>query len=658
MAITVTLNGTDVSNKIVLSSLTVQQNLTNEVDTATFMMRKVSPISGVPVFNDDIRVSDGATVIFAGKVATVEQGFENPNGSIYTIHCVDHTLQMDRLLVARTYTNTSVHNIIADLVTSYASGFTYANVVCDFVIPKIVFNNVSLSLCLRRLADIVRYDWYVDENKDVHFFAQNTNVAPFSLTDTAGNHVYMSLRRTTDGSQIVNRVKVRGGDYDGPTYTDTITIKGSDTKSLVMPYKMSNLTVQVDTGSGFVSKTVGIDFIDTFPDFDVLHSFQTQSFRFASALADGTKVKYGGNPKVPVGAVQQDPDSIALYGPIEKLIRDNSIVSNDVARKRAAAELLAYSSVAVDARFTTYTAGLRAGMTLSVQPASLNDSLIIKSITFKSRTPSTFEYDVACISTQRYTLIDLLRAIIAPQPQESDEQEISEQLYPASEKITCSDSVSNVPFINELKIVRTLDIVRSTVGGTTLSSAFDCTGANALVVVVPDNLNISAIDYNGSSLTKDVTSVTSTGVSVDIWRLNSPTTGTNNLNITTSGSHTYRVRAYALSGINTSDALEATASSQSTVGHISLSGTEASNIWSIAFFARKIVDFSGIDSLTPDSPGTEDFQGVGQSGGTIVVEIIHLISTRQGNKKLGSVYGRSPTKSDAVLAVYNGLVTV
>ena len=34
---------------------------------------------------------------------------------------------------------------------------------------------------------------------------------------------------------------------------DTITVKGGDTKSFVMPYKMSNLSVQVDTGAGFVT---------------------------------------------------------------------------------------------------------------------------------------------------------------------------------------------------------------------------------------------------------------------------------------------------------------------------------------------------------------------------------------------------------------------
>jgi hypothetical protein len=264
----------------------------------------------------------------------------------------------------------------------------------------------------------VRYDWYVDENKVVHFFSKGTLSAPFDLTDSSGNYVYTSLRRLLDGSQIANRVKVRGGEYDGDTYTDSITVAGDATKSFRLPYKFSNLTVKLNT----VAQVVGIDFIDNFSDKDVLHSFQEQTIRWETALSDADVIEFSGNPKVRVFAIAEDPPSIALYGKIEKLIRDNNITSNTVARQRAIAELYAYSASLIDAEFYTRTVGLRAGMQINISSTlrGSDDSLIIKSLVFRPIDKDNFGYDVKCVSQKRQGLIELLQSILEPEPQSTD----------------------------------------------------------------------------------------------------------------------------------------------------------------------------------------------------------------------------------------------
>lgn len=343
--ITIELNSVDISDQVKFDSVQVDSVLTNEVDTAQFDIRRYGARTINPVFNDDVVIYDGADKIFAGKVNSVDNNAEAGLGAYLTIRCTDHTMEFDRLLASRTYEDTTVHDIIDDLVSSYAPSFTINNVSSNFIIPKIVFNQVPLSQCLRRLADIMRYDWYIDPDKDIHFFERNTNTAPFDLTDTSGNFVYKTLSRSSDGTQIVNRVKVRGGEYDGDTYTDVITVKGSDSKSFKLPYKFSNLTIELDTGGGYVSKTVGIDFIDDFTTKDVLYNFQDQSFRFETARGDGNKIRFSGNPKVPVLAIAEDSPSVIAYGAIEKLIRDDTIESNNVARKRASAELLAFADL-------------------------------------------------------------------------------------------------------------------------------------------------------------------------------------------------------------------------------------------------------------------------------------------------------------------------
>ena len=441
MGILVTLNSVDISSQVIFDSLVAIQNLTNEVDTAQFSIRKYGARTIDPTFNDDIVIQDGSEKIFAGKVVEVAIENETSGGSYLTIKCVDHTLEFDRLLASKTYTSQTIKQIIDDLVSSYAPTFTATNVTSSYVIPKIVFNQVPLSQCLRKLADIMRYDWYIDPDKDIHFFEKFTNSAPFNLTDTSGNYDYQTLKRTADGSQIVNRVKVRGGEYNGDTYTDTITVSGNDSKSFKLPYRFANLTIELDTGGGFVSKTVGIDFIDDFTSKDVLHNFQDQSFKFENALTDGDLIRFSGNPKVPVLAIAEDSPSVIAYGAIEKLIRDNSIESNSVARKRASAELLAFADSVIDAKFQTITSGLRSGQLINVASTKrgIDDDLIIKRLTFQARTPFEFIYKVDCISTQRYTLLDILRKIMSPDTKKDDEKEVAEQIFAVNETVTATD---------------------------------------------------------------------------------------------------------------------------------------------------------------------------------------------------------------------------
>lgn len=678
--ITVTKNSADITSQVSFPSLSATQNLTNEVDTATFALTGTADallkedgsfllqengshilIVAPPAFDDNIVISDGATVIFAGKIAKVDQRFEYPREAAYIVSCVDHTFQMDRKLAARTYTNTTVQAIIADLVTSYAPGFTYANTSSTFVIPKIVFNQVPLSQCFRRLADIVRYDWYVDENKDVHFFPASTNTAPYSLTDTAGNHVYKSLTRSLDGSQVINRVRVRGGEYDGASFTDTITVSGSATKSFNLPYKMSSLQIDLDTGTGFVAQTVGIDFIDTFTDFQVLYDFQGQSFHFNAALAAGNKVRFTGVVKTPVVAAMEDSTSIAQYGPIEKFVRDASIKSNTVARKRAAAELMTYTDGVIDARFTTYTSGLRTGMLLSVQAGGLGDSLLIKRVAFTARTPQTFQYDVQCISTQRYTLIDLLRKIITPDPQPTDESEVSEQIYPASEAITLSDTASANTPSNPPVILRSA-IFNGGATGSSETTTFDCTGAAALVIVVPYSNGITGVTCNGVAMTSDL-ETSPGGYGASVWRTNSPPTGTQTI-VFNSGQADLLLlcQMFAVAGINTSDALEATGSSNVAADHKTVSVMQANNVMSIGFFTAHLKDSgtNGFGNWTPDAGlGVEEMDQDGFFSTSHPSTIISCIFSRPGTKTLGSTYTSPPVQAYEIgetMVLYNGFV--
>lgn len=409
----VLINSVDLTNLIIERSLIVDTSVTNQVSTSSFSVRKYGTRTFVPDVDDTIEIYDDSDLIFNGIIMNVSESIEGPEGLLYDVQCASSSWKLDRLLVARAYENKTVQTIIQEMVAEFASDFTTVNVEGDFLVDRFLFNNITVSDAISRLAKLLSYEWWVDVNDDIHFAPRLAEDAPYDLTDSNGNYAYRTMIRNLDGSQIVNKVIVFGGEYDGDTFTDEITVEGSVTQSFNLPYKFSNFTVDLDTGGGFVSQTVGVDPIDEFPDFDVLYNFQGQSFKFASALAAGDIIRFSGNPKYPVRGLGGSAASIAQYGLREKIIRDKSIEDNDTARRRAIAELQTYAQEIQDVTFFTYTSGLRAGMRINLTSAErdCNVDFVIKKLTYETIDPETFGYRVECITTEKYDLIDLLRSV-------------------------------------------------------------------------------------------------------------------------------------------------------------------------------------------------------------------------------------------------------
>lgn len=435
------INGSDYTNQIASDSLEVEQILGVQRDVAKFIYKKYGSRSYVPAVLDTVIVYDGSTKIFGGRVAQVtEMVLNDADGLVYAIECVDFTIDLDSILISQTYTNQGVNTIISDILSNNAPSFTANNVATNLVIPKIVFNQVPISQCIKRLADTIKYDWYVDPDKDVHFFSKYANSAPYNLTDTSGNYIINTLERTVDGSQISNQVKVRGGEYQAATYSDSITVKGNATKSLNLPYKFANLTV---TKNG-VSQTVGIDYVDDFSTKQVLYNYNDKTIKFQNNLADGDVIAYSGDPKVRVLAIAADATSIGIYGVREKLIEDTTIVDLNTARKRAIAELAAYKDQQSQAKFDTYTSGLRTGMVINLNSSRRNANVdfLIHAVRFKARLPDSYVYSVELVTTKGYDLVDVLQNLLQPASLDSSDAETTEIIKTDVTNITVIESIT------------------------------------------------------------------------------------------------------------------------------------------------------------------------------------------------------------------------
>lgn len=148
---------------------------------------------------------------FGGHITNVKQ-VHNPQGGrvLYSVTCQDYSWLFDRRQVCKTYGIDTVESIIADLVSTYTTGFTTSHVQqglgrFDDGMP---FTMEKPTQCLKRLADKVGATFYIDPFKDVHFFTTDAAATPHDLTSSFKDYENVVLE--TDLSQIITRVYVEG----------------------------------------------------------------------------------------------------------------------------------------------------------------------------------------------------------------------------------------------------------------------------------------------------------------------------------------------------------------------------------------------------------------------------------------------------------------
>lgn len=415
MSVTITIAGTDRSKKVLHESLRIQNVLTRKRDKCDFSVVQDAGSSYVPNIGEEVFVYRDSSKIFGGIITSIESGALVYGTIIHKLECQDFSRKLDSRLVPDTFEDQTVDQIIAFLHTTYfPSGYTINNVDCPVVIPNIRFNYKPISKCLEELADITGYDWYVDEDKDLHFFEMSDNPAPFDLEDDNGTYDYKSLVIRRDNSQIRNSITVRGGTYLAETFTAVIEANGDDFV-FPIPYKFSDFQATL-TGAAL---NVGVDYLNSPDSHDALYNFQEKILRFKEAdkPSVGALMRVSGRPNLPV-IVQVDADAeIAAMSAVEGsggryefLIKDERIKTKEAARQRAIAEIQTYAQTMSEGEFRTSKEGLRAGMRLRINSASrsIDEYYVINRVGISMLGPDKLIFEVSLISTKSFDLIDLL----------------------------------------------------------------------------------------------------------------------------------------------------------------------------------------------------------------------------------------------------------
>lgn len=451
--IQVYINGQDVTKTILKNSLKIENILTRQVDRCVFTIQKLTSgtMTYVPTIGREVTVYHGDTKVFAGNIVKVNLTADDFKIIRYNVECNDYGRRLDRYLISDTWSSTSIETIINSIVADKglgSEGFTTNNVVAPTVLSSIAFNYEPFSTVLTKLADLVNYDWYVDYDKDIHFFAKDENQSPFDLEDDTGTFIFNTLKITKDNSQIRNVIYVRGGEYLGSNFTSEFISDGTQ-NVYALPYRYDSLRLSV-TGEVFDG---GVDGVDIANNFDYMWNKDEKFVRFRGDRIPNasSNIRISGEPFLPVRTKVRDSVSIADMasaeggsGVYEHLVIDPTINSKEAARDRAKAELLSYSDTLNEGEFQTYRDGLKAGQQINITSAAydLNEDFIINKVV---ATPwaDGFRYQVTLVTTKTMGVIEFLRNLLEKDRKDIviNENEILDVVESFDENITIVESV-------------------------------------------------------------------------------------------------------------------------------------------------------------------------------------------------------------------------
>lgn len=428
--ITVFIGGVDVTEMVDQSSLKIQNILTVQVDSCSFVVNDVNNILDISP-GDELLIYYKETelsvpqIVFGGEVSSAPQDNVYPGSSayIYKVSGVDFSRRLKRKVVVEVYENKTSGYIIKDMISIYCPEFTTADVADGETVASISFSYKSVFDCISEIAKLTGYEWYVDYERGIHFIAKDTTAAPYQLTDnisTTGN--YKNLSINTDKSQLRNRVYVRGGFYLSDLYPHEVVADGVQT-AFILPYPpRAPISVYVDSGSGYVAHTLGVDFIDTSGyDFLVNYTDKVIVNLDHATLSSGHKLKVTFKYEIQVLTVDTNEISVEDIkmseggdGYYDYPINDSSILTIAEAHARAQAELELYSFPTIDGSFVTDQIGYEAGQLLTVNMPSrglTSREFTIQSVTKHFLSSGKFEYTVKFATTSK-SFVQLMTSII------------------------------------------------------------------------------------------------------------------------------------------------------------------------------------------------------------------------------------------------------
>lgn len=135
------------------------------------------------------------------------------------------------------------------------NSFTLYNTTSTITFTSYKSSNLKPTALMQALAKAISFVWWIDGNRDIHFVGNQTQTAPYSLTDTSNN--FTDLKIDVDQSQLGNRVIIQGGEIDSASRYSQVIPGDNAKKEWILKNKFSSLVITIDDGTSTHAAAAG-----------------------------------------------------------------------------------------------------------------------------------------------------------------------------------------------------------------------------------------------------------------------------------------------------------------------------------------------------------------------------------------------------------------
>jgi len=472
MAISVTIGGKDFTGQYQTGSIVVSEQLANKANTLSIAIIK-KPGEDAPQEGEEIVVKDGTRILFGGYISKSDPE-ETGKGQLmkYKIEGTDYTYIPINKNAQKVYHDQTLKQIVEDLVSLYIDsgyGITTNNVEIGPTITTIAFDHIPLRKCFEKLQKLTGYVWWIDYEKDIHFVSKQTESAPEKITSDSQN--FTRVKITRDTSQVRNSIVVQGGQQESSSsFGQVWEADGVEREWILRSPPATMVSIEIDDGSGYTSKSFGVDPLDEDADYYFMFNFQEKYVRMAeqeATPAAGTKIRATYYYYIPIIVQVKGATSIDAMKALEGgdgvhdyTITDTSIESKVEAREKALEEIREYGNPTVKGQINTHSLLLQSGsvfksgqaLTINLPEWGINENTVfliqkVEITPFESEGEIYYNYNIT-FGGRLMGLMELLQSKASEEKIIQGKQEI-DRIEAFAERIDVGESIARDAYLHE-----------------------------------------------------------------------------------------------------------------------------------------------------------------------------------------------------------------
>src|SRR5690625_857089 len=444
--------GIDRRSDLESGTLEIEEQLTYQMNTCSFILKGNKPTEGEEVIIED----DNLGRMFSGTIISVDLNRYSQNKTIKTwsVECDDYTNKLDSKLVVETYEDMPADEIFRDVVRKYCPDFTVNGVQTGApTVEMMVFDYLPPSECFREIAEYSGWQWEVDYYKDLHFFSADDLSEPASMEIVTGKK-FRNVGFSIDNQGLRNRVYVRGGTMLSDPFTYEIVSDGA-ARLWMLPHSPHEIS--------FNQGTVGVEFLHDEENYDYMMNYQEKYIRSSehtATLPSGTNLAFTFRYNIPVDTQVEDHESqlkIAAVqggdGVYEHVIEDNSLTTLDAAEAAGMADLRQHANPNVQGSFETDVPGWRPGQIVRVDlpDRGIDGEYLIQTVRISGIENNKWLYNIE-FGGRLFGIADVLKALMSSQQKKRyNENAVLNKFEYGQERIAMSDEIEAIhrepPFV-------------------------------------------------------------------------------------------------------------------------------------------------------------------------------------------------------------------